>query len=596
MTTLLFGTFELTPATGELRQHGDPIKLAPQPFKVLELLAGRAGEVVTRVELRNHLWGDTFVDYEQGLNFCIRQIRSVLGDTADAPRFIETLPRRGYRFLMPVTARAAQAGGVSRQPRQPGRVTRLIVLPFRMLRPDPEIDFLAFSLPDAVTSSLSGLASLVVRSSMAASRFAAAGAGTGAGMGEGLDPKAIAREADVDVIVTGTLLRAGNQVRVAAQLTDASSGTLLWSNSAQAPVGEIFQVQDDLTHAIVASLSLPLTVREQQMLDHDVPASAKAYEYFLRANQLSTDSQQWSVARELYLKCVEADPHYAPAWARLGRMHHVLGKYLETGTGNSDSLDRAEAAFRRALDLNPDLPIAHKLFAQLEVDRGRARDAMARLLARVQVADADPELLAGLVSACRYSGLLDASVAAHTRAATLDPTIRTSVPQTWFLQRDYVRVVTARIADLPYIVAVSLFELGRGGEAIPLLRALEDKRPPRIRDFIVVARTLLEGNRTDSIAAVGRVVASDFGDPEGLFLLSRHLARLNERSAALALLERVIAGGFCCFPAMSGDPWFESLRTEPTFDALQREAETRYREAVTFWSSSKTHLELSQHQ
>src|SRR4030095_5226305 len=157
---LRFATFELTSATGELRQRGDLIKLAPQPFKVLELLACHAGEVVTRAEIRDHVWsGDTFVDFDQGLNFCIRQIREVLRDTADAPRFIETLPRRGYRFLMPVTQAT---------PAAPVRVTRLIVLPFRMLRPDPETEFLAFSLPDALTSTLGGLQSLGVRSSMKA--------------------------------------------------------------------------------------------------------------------------------------------------------------------------------------------------------------------------------------------------------------------------------------------------------------------------------------------------------------------------------------------------------------------------------------------
>src|SRR5262249_53879269 len=150
-----------------------------------------------------------FVDFEQGLNFCIRQIREALGDTADAPRFIETLPRRGYRFLIPFETGTAA-------PERPS-VTRLIVLPFRMLRPDPETDFLAFSLPDAITSSLSGLESLVVRSSMAATRFA----------GDHADPKRIASEADVDAIVSGTLLRAGERVRLTSQLTEAASGTLL---------------------------------------------------------------------------------------------------------------------------------------------------------------------------------------------------------------------------------------------------------------------------------------------------------------------------------------------------------------------------------
>src|SRR5262245_46464683 len=156
---LRFGAFELHSAAGELRHQGDLVKLAPQPLKVLELLARRSGGVVTRAEIREHVWcGDTFVDFEQGLNFCVRQIREALGDTADAPRFIETLPRRGYRFLLPVKADGGPA---------PARERRLIVLPFRMLRPDSDTEFLAFSLPDALTTSLSGLKSLVVRSSMA---------------------------------------------------------------------------------------------------------------------------------------------------------------------------------------------------------------------------------------------------------------------------------------------------------------------------------------------------------------------------------------------------------------------------------------------
>jgi tetratricopeptide (TPR) repeat protein len=216
-----------------------------------------------------------------------------------------------------------------------------------------------------------------------------------------------------------------------------------------------------------------------------------------------------------------------------------MGKYLETGT--AEGLDRAEAAFRRALELNPDLTMAHKLYAQLEVDLGRACDAMARLIERAQ--SADPELLAGLVSACRYCGLFDASVAAHARALDLEPRIRTSVGHTWFLQRDHARVATVKIAEYPYIVPLSLAALGRREEALSVLRELEQTTRTRLRDFIVAARTLLEGNAAESIAAVGRVVASDFRDREGLFYLSRHLAHLNEVGPALDLLERVVAGG-----------------------------------------------------
>jgi DNA-binding winged helix-turn-helix (wHTH) protein/tetratricopeptide (TPR) repeat protein len=557
-TILRFDLFELDTGSGELRKQGDRIKLPPQPLRVLELLVRRSGDILTREEIREHVWrDDTFVDFEQGLNFCIRQIREAVGDTAGAPRFIETLPRRGYRFLVPVETCASV---------EPKAATRLIVLPFRMLRPDPETDFLAFSLPDALATSLSGLKSLVVRSSLAASRFS----------GGGQDLKTIAAEADIDLIVTGTLLSAGVEIRVTAQLTDAASGTLMWSHSTQTSTGNVFRLQDELTERIVNALSLPLTAREQRVLRQDVPADAKAYEYYLRGNQFSHDPKQWAAARDLYLRCVEADPCYAPAWARLGRIHHVMAKYLTTGVRGG--LEKAEAAFRQALDLNPDLAIAHKFYAQLEVDLGRAGDAMIRLLPRGQGA-ADPEVFAALISPLRYTGLLGASVAAHTRAVALEPKIRTSVAHTWFLQGDHPRVASTRIDDNPYIVALSLAEVGRKDEALPALRALEEKTKTRLRDFMMAARTMIEGDGAGSVAAVGRIVASEFSDPEGLFYLTRHLAHLNQVDSALELLERVVGGGFSCYPAMVKDPWLDALRKTPQFTRLVGLAETRHREA-----------------
>src|SRR5207244_9235141 len=303
------------------------------------------------------------------------------------------------------------------------------------------------------------------------------------------DLKTVAAEADVDLIVTGTLLSAGDEIRVTAQLTDAAaSGTLVWSHATQTTIGNVFRLQDELTERVVDALALPLTAREQRTLRQDVPADPKAYEYYLRGNQFSHDPKQWGAARDLYLRCVEADPCYAPAWARLGRIHHVMAKYLTTGA--REGLERAEAAFRQALSLNPDLAVAHKSYAQLEVDLGRAGDAMARLMPRAQGA-ADPELFAGLVSPLRYSGLLEASVAAHSRAVALEPKIRTSVVHTWFLQRDYARVAATRIEDNPYIVALSLAEGGRKDEALPVLRVLEEKVKTRMGDFMMAARTMI---------------------------------------------------------------------------------------------------------
>jgi len=561
---LRFGPFELDERTSELRKDGAIVRLPPQPARVLALLARQSGHVVTREEIRQRIWyGDTFVDFDQGLNFCIRQIREALGDGAERPTFIETLPRRGYRFLPAVDVRSEHAAHP---------VTRLIVLPFRMLRADPEVEFLAFSLPDAVTTSLSGLESIVVRSSIVASRFTSEP-----------EPKTIAAEADVDVVLTGSLLRGGDRLRVTTQLTEVPAGTLLWSQTSQVSLGDIFQIQDELATRIVDSLSLPLSASDQKLLRRDVPASGRAYESYLRANQLGQDSKQWTAARDLYLQCVAEDPDYAPAWARLGRIHHVLAKYVDAD--GRVGFERAERAFTRALEINPDLPLAHKLYAQLQVDLGRAREAMIRLLAHAR--SADPELFAGLVSACRYCGLLEASAAADASARRLEARIRTSVVHTWFLSRDYARVATTRLDENPYIAAVSLAGLGRTGEAIDLTRAVEAKVQTRMRDFAIAARTLIENKPDESVAAIDRIVKSGFRDPEGLFYLTRHLAHLKHIDRAVELFQRVVAGGFHCFPAMDNDPWLDPVRDDPAFAAALREAEWQHREAVSAFAVAR---------
>jgi tetratricopeptide (TPR) repeat protein len=254
-----------------------------------------------------------------------------------------------------------------------------------------------------------------------------------------------------------------------------------------------------------------------------------------------------------------------------------MAKYLMTGAG--EGLKQAEAAFRQALDLNPHLPLAHKFYAQLEVDLGRAGDAMARLLPRAQEA-ADPEIFAALISPLRYCGLMEASAAAYARAVALEPPIRTSVVHTWFLQRDYKRVASTRLEDNPYVVAMSLAEVGRGDEAVAALRTMEEKVKTRMRDFMIAARTMIQGDAEGSIAAVSRIVQSAFSDPEGLFYLTRHLAHLNQVDAALELFERVVEGGICCYPAMSSDPWLDPIRERQDFVRLLDRAEQQHQVAT----------------
>ena len=460
----------------------------------------------------------------------------------------------------------AETGG----PARAVRMTRLMVLPFRILRPDPDTDFLAFSLPDVITSSLSGLESLVVRSSVTASRFAS----------DAPDLEAIAEKADVDIVLTGTLLRAGDQVQVNTQLVEAPRGAVLWSQTSQVPLGEFFHLQDDLKHRIVDSLALPLTARDQRTLRHDVPASAKAYELYLRANQLGTRAQDWSLARDLYLECLELDPRYAPAWARLGRIYRVLGKYGDDHT--DDDHARAQDAFTRALEINPDLSIAHNLYTNLEVELGRAKDAMLRLVARTRDRTGDPELFAGLVQACRYCGLLDASIAAYEQARRLDPSVRTSVAHAYLARGDYGRAIETNVEDPPDLTAAALALMGREDEAIALLRGSEGSAWPKIISYFLISyRTLLEGKRAECLAGLDQLLeAWNIRDPCARYYLARMLAQAGDQRRALTMLRQSVEDGFFCFPLLTQDPWLDSLRTNEEFRAILRHGELCHRDAL----------------
>ena len=374
-------------------------------------------------------------------------------------------------------------------------LTRLIVLPFRILRQDPETDFLAFSLADALTSSLSGLQSLVVRSSAAASRFTA----------DAPDLKAIATETEVDLVLLGTILRAGPQLRVSTQLVDATGATVVWSHTAQVPVGDVFSLQDDLTNRIVESLSLPLTARERRMLKQDVPSSSAVYEMFLRANEMSRDARQWRPALELYERCITEDPHYAPAWAGAGRINRMIAKYVRGKTRRPGSGGRSSRS-NGPFELNPDLSSAENVLAHLEVDLGRAEESMVRLLGRAKERAADPDLYAGLTHACRYCGLMAASLAATEQAKRLDPRIRTSGAHTYFLLGEYDRVLDFQPEHIPYMSSLALVMLGREQEALQALTTLDSGHAHRLALFTEGLRCTVERRPAEAMSFLDEAV------------------------------------------------------------------------------------------
>jgi serine/threonine protein kinase/tetratricopeptide (TPR) repeat protein len=452
-------------------------------------------------------------------------------------------------------------------------VKRLIVLPFRVLRSDPETDFLAFSLPDAIAASLAGLSSLVVRSSLAAARFA----------GAALDLREIAKEVDVDTVLTGTLLRDGPQLRLSTQLVEAPSGTLIWSKSSHAELRDIFQLQDTLVSGVVESLHLPLTAGERQQLAHDAPANATAYDLYLRANEAAKAFSGFSQAIGLYEQCVALDPGYAPAWARLGRVRWLVGKF---SMGAPEKLTEGRSAIERALEINPDLPLAHNLYTNIQVDEGRAIQALQRLLKRLRSSRSDPELFAGLSHACRYCGLLQASIEAYRQARRLDPNIRTSVTHTYFAIGDYQSASDSAAADFGYFGPLRIAMLGRVQEAIALLKEKEPTVPERRgRVFMLSLRALLEGDRDQSLQASDELIRDGFQDPEGVYYLARQLAYLNDSGRANRLLKSAIGGGYFCYPQMASDPWLDPIRGDAEFKRILETAHTQHQEAIAVFGA-----------
>ena len=453
-------------------------------------------------------------------------------------------------------------------------LTRLIVLPFRLLRPDPEIDFLGFSLPDAITASLSGLGSLLVRSSLAAARYA----------GEAPDLERLSREADVDVVLSGTLLRAGDRLRVSTQLVEAPGGTLVASHQAQVAVGDVFQLEDELVRSIVAALAVPLSARDARRLDRESRVPPRAYELYLRANRLSLEPLHWGEARELYESCVTEAPDYAPAWARFGRVLRLLGKYMPDPSGTWR--EQAREAFARALRLDPDLSLAHNLRANLQVEEGQALQVAVELVERARHGRPDPELFAGLTHACRYAGLLEASLAAHEQARRLDPQARTSVTYTHLVAGAYEQALASAPEDDAIVRAYVLSAQGRLPEALAVYADLERRVPEHLRRLVNAQRLALEGQAGPALELT-RAALTWFRDPEGVYLQTRFLARLGLVDESLSLLERVLAGGFVAPVALEHEPWFgPELRAEPRFVALLAEARRRASEAEAAFAAA----------
>jgi TolB-like protein/DNA-binding winged helix-turn-helix (wHTH) protein/Flp pilus assembly protein TadD len=406
-----FGTFEVSLQSGEVRKGGLRIRVQQQPMKLLEILLEHPGEVVTREELRSRVWpSESFGDFDQALNIAIGKLRSALGDSAESPRFIETLPKRGYRFIADVSVVDTEARPKRQEPLAgdlpatdlghkiqgiglpvaperrllptrwivvalalvlslailslwrfrsqtpaPTGIRSLAVLPLDNLSGEASQNYFADGMTDELITDLAQISALRVISRTSVMVY----------KGARKPLPQIARELNVDAVVEGTVLRSGDRVRITAQLIEASTDKHLWSQSYEGDLRDTLTLQKKVASAIADQIRINLTPREEAALKSVKVVNPEAYESYLKGryfwNKRSADGLKAALA--YFKQAIEEDPKYAQAYSGLADTYALLGDWQYAVMTPKEAFPQAKAAAIKALELDSTLGEAHNSLA-----------------------------------------------------------------------------------------------------------------------------------------------------------------------------------------------------------------------------------------
>jgi TolB-like protein/DNA-binding winged helix-turn-helix (wHTH) protein/Tfp pilus assembly protein PilF len=449
---LRFGAFKLDPARGELRKAGELVKLQSQQIDLLSLLASRPGEVVSREEIRRALWDDgTFVDFDQSINFCVNKVREALGDDSQRPRFIETVPRKGYRFIAPLVGSAPAPAPIAEPaPRRrwwllsaaavlalaaialaakmiaPGGhgtkpIESLAVLPLENLSHDPDQDYFADGMTDELITDLAKISALRVLSRTSVMQYKK----TKKPVPE------IARELNVDAVLEGTVTRDQGRVRITAQLIRAAPEKHLWAEKYEGTLSDVLTMQDAVAKAVAREIRIQVTPQEQARLEAPRSVNPEAYEAYLKGRYFWQPGGEKNLAKSLeyFQQSIEKDPSYALAWAGLADAYTRLVDWgvlpvkeaaprTRAAAEKALNLDGrlaepvialafvkmqyewdwagAEQLCKRAVEANPNYGRAHSAYAMLLALTGRVPEALAEARQAHQVEPLDPVFAADL--------------------------------------------------------------------------------------------------------------------------------------------------------------------------------------------------------
>jgi len=473
---VVFGDYELDFRSGELRRNGTTLKLQPQPAKVLSILVSRAGEVVTREELAEQVWGsDTYVDFEHGLNFAIRKIRTALADDPEQPKFVETIPKRGYRFIAAVGTHAltqpeqqsepalVRAAGSTIAARNfffagatvvlaaivgltwylgtpwfgrasASQVRSLAVLPLRNLSSDPSQEYFSDGMTDELITDLAKAGGLRVISHTSVERYK----GTKAPLPE------IARQLGVDAIVEGTVMRSADKVRITAQLIDARTDQHLWADSYERDLRDVLMLQDEVARRIAAEIGTNLIAEVQQPPTRLHELDPVVHESYLRGNfywnQLNCDG--FKKAQQYFEQAVSRDPKFARAYVGLAETYFTLADW-GCAQPERELVAKSRAAALQALELDPSLGEAHAWLGKLaffyEWDFPKAESELKRA---IELSPNYPESHMIYAVFLVTTGRHDLGLAEMRKAHEIDP-----------------------ISQLPNVVSVVVFYLARQYDA-----------------------------------------------------------------------------------------------------------------------------------
>jgi TolB-like protein/DNA-binding winged helix-turn-helix (wHTH) protein/Tfp pilus assembly protein PilF len=624
-----FGSFEIDLRAGELRKHGVRIRLQAQPFQILGMLLERPGEVVTREELRHALWpGDTFVDFDHGLNNAINRLREALGDSAESPRFLETLPRRGYRFIAtmegipsvsshklgaqvenssatpPTMASDKEAalpvespkpslrtklwiaagggtallvllvslntGGVRQRlllgasPAQ--RIESIAVLPLENLTGDPSQEYFADGMTDELITQLAQIGGLRVISRTTAMRYK----GTRKSIPD------IGRELHVDGIVEGAVFRSGEQVRISAQLVDTSTDQHVWAQSYERDLRDILALQKGVAGGVARQIRANLVSGEQPRT-----VNPQAYEAYLRGRHdlnaaTSRADLEDSIAN--FKSALGKDPQFALAYSGLALSYLALADFY---LAPHEVMPKAEVAARKALELDDTLSEAHDALGYVELiyrwDWGAAQQHLHRAI----------ELNPGNALAQDHYAAYLSAIGRHAeafstseRARELDPLsllIQANKGVYFFLGREYDRAIEvehkaldldAKCYTCRTYLAIALAQSRR------LPEALKEARLVR----------LPEANPLDVATAASAIAAAGQRAEAGELLRTLHqlgkerwvcpyelgttYLALGDREDALRELENAYQAHSICMAWARDDPRLDPLRSEPRFQAI----------------------------